>query len=103
VDDGGKVTGATSTHDEAYERGGRGRRLGTEQVLDDGLASRRWDQLIGQRAAQLVGGLERAGEPEELVLDLLQAALGAGHLEQRGGVRLGAVGAHRAWLPTSAM
>ena len=43
---------------------------------------------VGEREAQLVGRLERAGEAEEVVLDLGEPALGARDLEQRLRVRL---------------
>ena len=49
------------------------------------------DQLVGQRAAQLVVGLEGPGEAEQLVLDLVERALGLGDLEQRRGVAVDAV------------
>ena len=48
------------------------------------------DQLVGERVAQLVVRLVRAGEAEQLVLDLVERALGAGDLEQRRGVAVDA-------------
>ena len=39
------------------------------------------DQLVGEGVAQLVGALEAAGEAEQLVLDLVEVALGLGDLE----------------------
>ena len=62
-------------------------------------------QLVGQRRSQRFVGLERAGEPEQLVLDLVERALGAGDLEQRPGVALDACVTHRAaptfWMKDS--
>ena len=40
------------------------------------------DHLVGEGVAQLVAALVAAGEAEQLVLDLVERALGAGDLEQ---------------------
>ena len=50
-----------------------------------------WRRLAGmcgsvERVAQLVGALEDAGEAEQLVLDLVERALGLRDVEQRLGV-----------------
>ena len=64
--------------------------LAAEQVLDDRLALGGRDLLVGERVAQLVAALVAAGEAEQLVLDLVERALGAGDLEQSPGVALDA-------------
>ena len=45
-------------------------------------AARGRDQLVGERVAQLARWSRRAGEAEQLVLDLVERSLGAGDLEQ---------------------
>ena len=52
------------------------------------------EQLVGQRRAQLLVALERAGETEQLILDLVEIAFGAGDLEQAAGITLDAFVAH---------
>ena len=64
--------------------------LPAEQVLDDGLALAGRDLVVAQGVAQLVAGLVRAGEAEQLVLDLVERALGSRHLEQAAGVAVDA-------------
>ena len=86
VDDRRQVAAATGADDHRDQLDGGRRRLAAEQVLDDGLALGRRDLLVGQRVAQLVARLERAGEAEQLVLDLVEGALGPGDLEQARGV-----------------
>src|SRR5581483_66202 len=73
IDDHGQVVGAARGDDHPRERDRRGQRL------------------VGQRHAQVVEALERAGEPVELVLDVREVALRPGHLQERVGVRLDAV------------
>ena len=105
VDDLGQLPGAAGADHELHEVGGDRRRLGAEEVLDDALATGRRDRLVGQRRPQVVVALERAGEPEQLVLDLAEAALDAGDLEERVGVAVDAriaCGAHY-FVPTVAM
>ena len=60
------------------------------------------DLLVGERVAQCVAALEAAGEAEQLVLDLVERAFGAGDLEQCPCVAVDAVVAH-ALAPTRAM
>ena len=55
--------------------------LAAEQVLDDLLAAARRDVRVGERGAQLVVALEDPGEAEQLVLDLVERALGRGDRE----------------------
>ena len=50
---------------------------------------------VGQDRAQLVGALEGPGEAEQLVLDRVELALGARHLEEGLGVAVDAVVGHR--------
>ena len=94
VDDGRQVAAAAGADDHRDElrRGRRG--LAAEQVLDDRLALAGRDRLVGERAAQRVARLVRAGEAEQLVLDLVERALGAGDLEQRPGVAVDTCVAH---------
>ena len=48
------------------------RRLAAQQLLDDPLAAHRRDGFVDEDVAQLVAALERAGEAEQLVLDLVE-------------------------------
>ena len=82
VDDGRQVAGAAGTDHHRDQLRGRGGDLATEQVLDDGLALAGWDLLVAERVAQLFVALVAAGEAEQLVLDLVDGAFGAGDLEQ---------------------
>ena len=68
-----------------------GRGLAAEQVLDDRLALLGRQLLVGEGGAQRVARLVRAGEAEQLVLDLVEGALGAGDLEQGPCVAVDAV------------
>ena len=81
VDDGGQVAAAAGADHEPHQLGRGGGGLAAEEVLDDGLAPLDRDQLVGQGVAQLVGALEVLGEAEQLVLDLVEVALGLGHRE----------------------
>ena len=95
VDDLGQVARPARAHHERHQvRGGR-RRPAAEEVLDDRLALLRRQGRVGERGAQLVGALEGAREPEQLVLDLAEGALGPGDLEEGVGVRLGSRGRAR--------
>src|SRR4051812_5881754 len=90
IDDRRQVAGAARPdHHRDQLHGGR-RRLAAEQVLDDRLPAGGPDRVVGERRAQLVAALVRAGEAEQLVLDLVEGALGAGHLEQAPGVAVDA-------------
>ena len=83
VDDRRQVAGRAGPDDHRDQLHGGRRGLAAEQVLDDRLAPGRRDHLVGERGAQLVARLVRAGEAEQLVLDLVERALGPGDLEQR--------------------
>ena len=61
------------------------------------------DRLVDEDVAQLVAALEGAREPEQLVLDLVERALGPGDLEQRRGVALDAILRRHARDPTCSM
>ena len=61
------------------------------------------DLLVGERVAQRVARLEAAGEAEQLVLDLVERALGAGDLEQRRGRSRRCGRSLMSWAPTRAM
>src|SRR5579884_1463136 len=91
IDDHGQVVGAARGDDHPRERDRRGQRLAAHQLLDHRDAPLRGERLVGQRHAQVVEALERAGEPVELVLDVREVALRPGHLQERVGVRLDAV------------
>ena len=91
VDDRRQVAGPAGADDHRDELGGGVRRLAAEQVLDDRLAALGRDLLVGQRAAQRIARLVAAGEAEQLVLDLVEGALGAGDLEQAPGVAVDAL------------
>ena len=88
VDDRRQVAGATGADDHRDQLGGRRRDLAAEQILDDRLTLAGGDLLVAQRVAQLVVALVAAGEAEQLVLDLVDRAFGAGDLEQAPGVAL---------------
>ena len=103
VDDGRQVAGpAVADHQRTRYRGRLG--LAVEQVDDDLLAH-------GRRAGAGRRGLSRSsslpsqhlGDPEQLVLDLAEVALGPGDREERLGVRLGAVVGHQLLVPTWSM
>ena len=94
VDDLRQIVAVTETDDERHQLRRRARRPVTEQLLDDRLTAGGREQLVGQRRAQLLVALERAGEAEQLVLDLVEIALGTGDLEQAAGVALDALVAH---------
>ena len=81
----------TGAHDHRHEGGGDVRGERSEEVFDDLLSTTRRDVRIGERVAQLVGRLERPGEPEQLVLDLADDSLGEGHVEHRVGIRTDAI------------
>ena len=69
-----------------------------EQLLDDRRPPLGRERPVRQRHAQLVVALDDPREPEQLVLDLGEVALGLGDLEQRPGVDVDAVG-HRLVAP----
>ena len=105
VDDGRQVAAAAGADDHRDQlRGGAGG-LAAEQVLDDRLALAGGDLLVGERVAQRVAALVAAGEAEQLVLDLVERAFGAGDLEQASCVAFDAVESLMRWLltPTPAM
>ena len=53
----------------------------TEQVVEHGLLLVQWELGIGQRRSELRRLLQGLADREELVLDALQLALGAGEVE----------------------
>ena len=73
VDDRRQVAGATGADHHRHERGGDRVGLAAEEVLDDLLAAAHRQLLVGERGAQLVVGLEHAGEAEQLVAHLAPA------------------------------
>ena len=94
VDDGRQVAGAAGADHERHEGDGGRRRLAAEQVLHDLLRRATGMPASVSALAQLVGPLEGLREAEQLVLDLVEGALGPGHLEQGlgvGGVRSSAI------------
>ncbi len=94
VDDRRDVAAAAGSDHHRHELHGGGRGLAAEQVLDDRLALLGRQVLVGEGRAQRVARLVRAGEAEQLVLDLVERAFGAGDLEQCPCVAFDACVAH---------
>ena len=65
-----------------------------EQLVDDRGAPVEREARVGERHAQVVVALDDAGETEQLVLDLVEVALGRDDVEERLRVDVDAVG-HR--------
>ena len=82
----GQVAAATDADDHRDQRHGDVGGLAREQVLDDLLAAGGRQVRVGQRLTQLVGALEHAGEPEQLVGHLVELLLVGRDGQQRLGV-----------------
>lgn len=99
VDDAGQLADPAVADHERHERHGGVGRLAGQQVLADLRATGGGEVRVAEGVAQLVVALDHAGEPEQLVLDLVEVAFGRDHLEERLGVEQGALVAHD-WAPT---
>src|SRR5664280_104203 len=83
VEGGDDVAGATTPHRVGSQPPGGRQHLAAEQLGDDLLADDDREVPVAQGAAQPAVGLHRAGEAEQLVLDLLE--LGDGDRLEDGG------------------